>query len=324
MSNKFENYPAEEFVKLCFADDSGKIKNEDGYRFWKNFAELRVDVWEKDCPKIYNYKNSYDALPDPDVNSYNLYEAHIRAWNIQHKKFNNKNIKDIERDGRCCCQIRTVDKQIILGSDSIMSIYWHRKYGNTPQIMEEISKDEKLESEINELKKRLNLKNEKDVDRCFNDNFSLYQKFLWYYLQYTNTIGGFILFPRHDCSINQRRGRRPIDDRFDLTLECIRRMYENCFPTGSNPLFDISKEDKEYFEMFGSFENYTKFFCLDKSWVKEGKVLNLLNNEPLEEWDFNQQEPLPQNSEEWWTFYRNIMNRLDARNQQIKEIIERK
>ena len=52
------------------------------------------------------------------------------------------------------------------------------------------------------------------------------------------------------------------------------------------------------------------------------KVLNLLNNEPLEEWDFNQQEPLPQNSEEWWTFYRNIMNRLDARNAQIANVLK--
>lgn len=337
MSNKFENYPAKEFIKLCFADDSGKEE----HKFWENFAELRVDVWEKDCPKIYNYKNSYDALPDPDVNSYNLYEAHIRAWNIQHKKFNNKNIKDIERDGRCHCQIRTTDKQIILGSDSIMSIYWHRKYGNTPQIMEEISKDEKLESEINELKKRLNLKNEKDVDRCFNDNFSLYQKFLWYYLQYTNTIGGFILFPRHDCSINQLRGMSDgIQDRFDLTLECIRRMYESGFPTGNNPLFDMSKKDKEYFEMFGSFENYARFFCLNKSydgkhnWVTEdcSAVYDLMSEngyEPLPKKGWPK-EILPCDFEKdkqvakWWTFYRNIMNRLDARNQQIKEIIERK
>ena len=65
MSNDVENCPAEKFIKLCFADDSGK----DGHKFWKNLAKLRVDVWEKNCPKIYNYKNSYDAIPDPDVNS---------------------------------------------------------------------------------------------------------------------------------------------------------------------------------------------------------------------------------------------------------------
>lgn len=329
MRNKYENCPAEEFVKLCFADDSGKYKNEDGYRFWKNFAkpELRIDVWEDGCPKIYNYAKSYDSLPDPDVNSYNLYEAHIRAWNIQHKKFNNKNIKDIERDGRCCCQIRTVDKQIILGSDSIMSIYWHRTYGNMRYLMKEIKDCIEI--------------SEKHLEFCQDVKETNYKKFIESYLKQANTIGGFMLFPRHDCSINQLRGMSDgIQDRFDLTLECIRRMYESGFPTGNNPLFDMSKKDKEYFEMFGSFENYARFFCLNKSydgkhnWVTEdcSAVYDLMSENgketlPKKKWpekilpcDFEKDKQVVK----WWTLYHNIMNRLDTRNQQIKEIIERK
>ncbi len=345
MSNDVENCPAEEFVKLCFADDSGKYKNEDGYRFWKNFAkpELRIDVWEDGCPKIYNYAKSYDALPDPDVNSYNLYEAHIRVWNIQHKKSNNENIQDIKRNGRCRCEIVTQDDKIILGSDSIMSIYWHRTYGNTPQIMKKISEDKtNLLKEIKELQTRLNLfgveKARIEKKRHYNASYPLYKEFIWYYLQYSNTIGGFMLFPRHDCSINQARGMSDrIQDRFDLTLECIRRMYESGFPTGSNPLFDMSKEDKEYFEMFGSFENYAKFFCLNKSydgkhnWVTEdcSAVYDLMseNGEDTlskEGWpteilhcDYKSEEKIAK----WWTFYRNIMSRLDARNQQIAELL---
>ena len=81
------------------------------------------------------------------------------------------------------------------------------------------------------------------------------------------------------------------------------------------------------------FEKYAEFFCLNGSWVENGKVLNLLYNDEnkdktgrnaktLDEWNFSQ-EPLP-NSAEWWTFYCNIMNRLDARNEQIKEVIEGK
>ena len=354
MSNKFENYSAEEFMKLCFADDSGK----EGHKFWENFAKLRVDVWEKDCPKIYNYKNSYDALPDPDVNSYNLYEAHIRVWNIQHKKFkNNKDenpLKDIKRNGRCRCEIiikdekKTKDDKIILGSDSIMNIYWHRTYGNIPNIMENV-KNTSLNDKIEELEKKLKEigigKDEREKMRCYstmsqNEHFSLYKKFIWYYLQYANTIGGFMLFPRHDCSINQARGMSDrIQDRFDLTLECIRRMYERGFPTGSNPLFDMSKEDKKFFRMFGSFENYAKFFCLNKSydgkhnWVTEdcSAVYDLMSenvDEPLPKkgWpteilpcDYKSKEKIAK----WWTFYRNIMNRLDARNRQIKEVIEK-
>lgn len=332
MSNDVENCPAEEFVKLCFADDSGK----EGHKFWENFAKLRVDVWEKDCPKIYNYKNSYDALPDPDVNSYNLYEAHIRVWNIQHKKFkNNKDespLKDIKRHGRCRCEIvtqdekKTKDDKIILGSDSIMSIYWHRNFGNMRYLMKEIKDCIEI--------------SEKHSEFCSDVKETNYKKFIENYLKQANTIGGFMLFPRHDCSINQARGISDrIQDRFDLTLECIRRMYESGFPTGSNPLFDMSKEDKEYFEMFGSFENYAKFFCLNKSydgkhnWVTEdcSAVYDLMsengeNTLSKEGWpteilpcDYKSEEKIAK----WWTFYRNIMNRLDARNRQIKEVIEK-
>lgn len=330
MSNDVEKCPAEKFITLCFADDSGKY--EAGYRFWENFAkpELRIDVWEDGCPKIYNYAKSYDALPDPDVNSYNLYEAHIRVWNIQHKKFN---IKDIERHGRCRCEIiikdekKTKDDKIILGSDSIMSIYWHRTYGNMRYLMKEIKDCIEI--------------SEKHSESCSDVKETNYKKFIENYLKQANTIGGFMLFPRHDCSINQARGMSDrIQDRFDLTLECIRRMYESGFPTGSNPLFDMSKEDKEYFEMFGSFENYAKFFCLNKSydgkhnWVTEdcSAVYDLMSengDEPLPKKGWPK-EILPCDYEEkkqvakWWTFYRNIMNRLDARNEQIKEVIEGK
>jgi hypothetical protein len=47
-----------------------------------------------------------------------------------------------------------------------------------------------------------------------------------------STIGAYIIFPNNPVdrkhTINQARGiLRLIDDRFDLTLECIRRFYVN-------------------------------------------------------------------------------------------------
>lgn len=65
-------------------------------------------------------------------------------------------------------------------------------------------------------------------------------------------------------------------------------------------------------------EKFSIYLYDDENENKTGR-----NVKTLDEWDFSQ-EPLPQNSEEWWIFYRNIMNRLDTRNQQIKEIIEGK
>lgn len=51
------------------------------------------------------------------------------------------------------------------------------------------------------------------------------------------TIGGFIIFPTRPQSLNQRRGTSTaIADRFDLTLECIRRHYAG---DDNNPLSDV-------------------------------------------------------------------------------------
>lgn len=118
-----------------------------------------------------------------------------------------------------------------------------------PRIMKDICNNvhNELQDAIKNLRRLLNLEEE----NICNDN-SLYKEFIRHYLQYTNTIGGFILFPRHNCSINQLRGRsNKIQDRFDLTLEFIRRMYEKNFSADNNPLIDISENDKEFFKMFG-------------------------------------------------------------------------
>lgn len=333
MGNKFENYTAEEFMKLCFADDSGKYKNRDGYRFWENFNKLNTDnIKLNDFPIYYSSENPDErSLPDPDSCSKELYKAHLKVWQKNFGKFKKsmKKLKNIKYHGRHWYELITDDDKIILSSDSIMSIYWHRKYGNTPEIMEKVQKTSELNKEIEKLEKKLKKigVKEKESNSDYSKEFSLYKRFIWLYLQYANTIGGFILFPKHINSINQIRGKRPIDDRFDLTLECIRRFYTKS-PL-YNPLQEILGQDEKFFDMFGTFQNYIKFFCLDESygdkhsWVNEnGQVLNLMNNEPLDDYNFSK-EPLP-NAEQWWTFYDNIMNRLDARNEQIKRLIQQK
>lgn len=81
------------------------------------------------------------------------------------------------------------------------------------------------------------------------------------------TVGGFIVFPlgvQRDGvwqqSINQRRGTSAaIRDRFDLTLECIRRHY-----TGEpSPLRETLDGHTEFFALFGSFAGYVDHFLLN-------------------------------------------------------------
>ncbi len=347
MSNKYENYSAEEFIKLCFADDALRYdrKNKIEYKFWDNFEQIKIKNWKEKGSKFYD-TNKYESLPDPDATSKKLYEAHKFLWDIQSKEFKIPE-KTINRN----CELKIVKENICLGSDSIMSIYWHwagkqYPYKNMQEIIDYVNSNIENTAEYRDLCKEIdenfsdaaNLRHKPDKEQATD----IFKNFIWCYLQKANTIGGFVLFPRHPSSINSMRGcNSKIRDRFDLTLECIRRAYqENIFDNEEiNPLLGISSEDKKFFRIFGSFENYAKFFCLNKSydgkhnWVTEdcSAVYDLMseNGEDTLSKKGWPKEILPCDYEEkkqvakWWTFYHNIMNRLDARNQQIKEIIEK-
>tara|TARA_B100000886_G_scaffold107327_1_gene71664 strand:- start:228 stop:932 length:705 start_codon:yes stop_codon:yes gene_type:complete len=76
-------------------------------------------------------------------------------------------------------------------------------------------------------------------------------------------IASYIIFPKNKINngqtINMARGVNSlIDDRFDLTLECIKRFYKNL----SSPLYNNLLKYKNFFDLFESFENYVEFFLL--------------------------------------------------------------
>jgi hypothetical protein len=78
------------------------------------------------------------------------------------------------------------------------------------------------------------------------------------------TIGGMIVFPGNQVdrkpTPNGARGLHPkIRDRFDLTVECIRRYYLGQQP---NPLGDCLARYPDFFRLFGDFAGYVEFFLL--------------------------------------------------------------
>lgn len=77
------------------------------------------------------------------------------------------------------------------------------------------------------------------------------------------TIGGMLIFPGNTIggkpTINVARGfNRKIADRFDLTLECIRRHYID----HPSPLSDTLKRYSAFFGLFVDFRSYVEFFML--------------------------------------------------------------
>lgn len=81
------------------------------------------------------------------------------------------------------------------------------------------------------------------------------------YVSYT--IGGMIIFPSNRIdgqpTINVGRGfNRMIADRFDLTLECIRRYYLR----QDSPLTKLITRYQNFFDLFYDFEGYVDYFTL--------------------------------------------------------------
>ena len=86
-----------------------------------------------------------------------------------------------------------------------------------------------------------------------------------HFLTVAHRIGGKVMFPvESKPTINQERGRPngPIADRFDLTLECIRRYYLEETSPLDNPLEETLVRYESFFALFGSFKGYTDFFLL--------------------------------------------------------------
>jgi hypothetical protein len=77
------------------------------------------------------------------------------------------------------------------------------------------------------------------------------------------TIGGMMVFPGNRIdgkqTINGARGfNRKIADRFDLTLECIRRHYLG----QRSPLGETLARYRDFFALFEDFRGYVEFFLL--------------------------------------------------------------
>ena len=128
-----------------------------------------------------------------------------------------------------------------------------------------------------------------------------------------STIGAYIIFPAkkidNKMTINSSRGlNRSIKDRFDLTLECIRRFYIN----ESSPLSDTFQRYSSFFSLFQDFRGYKDFFLLQD--LVEGNDLSIKFFLPFDSFD---QPPLPSNVEEYQSYKKHLIDFVRARNQRM-------
>jgi len=134
-----------------------------------------------------------------------------------------------------------------------------------------------------------------------------------------STIGAYTLFPNNRVdgkhTINQARGVNSlIDDRFDLTLECIRLFYLG----QESPLFDTLLRYKNFFNLFEGFEGYYTFFLFVDLIDENKKVKFYL---PFD--NFNT-KPTFTEVDDYLTYKNGVMNFIKARNKRIENYADQR
>ncbi len=141
-----------------------------------------------------------------------------------------------------------------------------------------------------------------------------YKGFIEDFLRRVYTIGGSIIFPK-DNSINRARGCNPyIKDRWDLTLECIRRYYKN----EDSPIYETLVKNKEFFDLFVDFKGYVDFFYLQDCvsddyesvvfWIGDGDL---------------SKNPMPKTVDEYLLWIKKQLDFVTKRNIRIKNSVSK-
>ncbi len=128
-----------------------------------------------------------------------------------------------------------------------------------------------------------------------------------------STIGAFILFPKNKIdnkfTINQARGVIGlIDDRFDLTLECIKLFYMG----QESPLYSTLLRYNDFFDLFENFTNYVDFFLLNDLVDEKGNIKFYLP------FDHFKSKPTFQNVDDYLKYKNGVMDFIKARNKRIE------
>ena len=221
--------------------------------------------------------NVYSDTPkgkDPDSYSPTLRNYHKNLWS---KKLPNGSLFKLNETIPMRLHHKSELGEFVLSSDSIANTYSSIK--STHNIIKNIKEDEI----------------EKFVSLC-------------------STIGGYIIFPseriNNQMTINGARGiNKKIRDRFDLTLECIRRYYRD----EDNPLNETLKRYSSFFKLFVNFQSYVEFFLLqdlvDKSY---SEIKYFIPFKSFED------SPLPSDINQYKLYKENLSSFVVSRNERIK------
>lgn len=258
-------------------DDRASIMQTNKKVLVKQMIDVNFDFTSDSPGYWHNFWNRNNGLgaggSDPDNVSPTLKQYHKILWS---KPLPNGDFMDLKAGNG---SNYLTWNNFRFGSDSIIVSFRYQKYKHV------------IDNVMNQVK----------------DYKSYYESFL----RKAYTIGGMIIFPKHPSSMNQMKGtNRYISDRWDLTLECIRRYYSG----QTSPLYSTIVSDKAFYDLFVDFKGYIDFFLLQDAVTDDYSQVKIWCGNA----DF-EKNALPSNVEDYLTFIENELVFLDKRNARIKE-----
>jgi hypothetical protein len=237
-----------------------------------------------------DFASYYQDGGDPDQTSERLYQWQRSLWGRPVPGVEQFQL-DVAYRGRYELDLTTAGGgRFRLGSDGIITTWtspgWASRYEFGADLVAEIAAD--------------------------TDNF----------YRIASTIGGYIVFPLNNPdqtghTINQARGVHPsIADRFDLTLECIRRHYND--RDEDSPFRDRLAYYGDFFDLFGTFDTYVRFFLLDDLLTPDrSAVRSLMSGDPLSGFTA---PALAATATQYAQFRSNSIAFVTARNDRIRQL----
>ena len=132
----------------------------------------------------------------------------------------------------------------------------------------------------------------------------------------TDTIGGIIVWPSNRIgqfqTINGARGfNSKINDRLDLTLECIRRYYLN----QQSPLSETLNRYSGFFSLFRDFKGYVDFFLFQDAVSSDYSSVKI-----APPFDNFESVPVPKSVDEYLNYMAVTVSLVKARNARIANL----
>ena len=216
---------------------------------------------------------------DPDSYSPTLKSYHKFLWSKELPN-GNKFVLN-EGDSKRYLVFHGATEDQFLSSDAIANSFRHRR-GKISLVIDEVNK----------------------IDPTLVESF----------YELNSTIGAYIIFPGNridgQATINAERGfNYYISDRFDLTLECIRRQYHSI----ENPLQKVLSRYWQFFALFEDFKSYVDFFYLNDLVAQD--YSEVLCFTPFEE--LFKGSPVPKDAESYLTYRERSMSFTRSRTHRI-------